>query len=95
MKKKTIKFELHKETKLPKAIVKDAPSQGPFDSYAEWILDNYNVEVSLKDSAECLKSYGSWNEEELSNLEDNKARLLWLACLDCKEQETLYFYMGN
>lgn len=29
-----------------------------------------------------LKEYGAWEEEELKDYEQNKARILWLACGD-------------
>ena len=91
---KKIIFQLHKETKLPKKLIDDAPSSGPFDDYADWILKNYDVIVSLEDSKKHLKSYGAWHGNELNNLEENKARLLWVSILDCKEEKTQYFYMG-
>lgn len=31
-----------------------------------------------------LKEYGAWDEEELSNDEDNRARILWIACGDIR-----------
>lgn len=91
----TISFKLHSETKLPKKVIRDAPSQGAFDSYAEYLLQAYNVEVTLQDSITFLRSYGAWDNSELQDLQANKARILWLACLDCKEQKTQFFYMGE
>lgn len=35
--------------------------------------------------AECLREYGAWDAEELSNHEDNLNRLLWCACCDISE----------
>jgi hypothetical protein len=32
-----------------------------------------------------IKEYGAWNENELSNYEDNKARILWIACGNIRE----------
>jgi hypothetical protein len=36
--------------------------------------------------AECLKEYGAWDDEELSDHEQNLNRLLWIACCDLAEQ---------
>lgn len=36
-----------------------------------------------------LKGYGSWDEAELSNDQDNKRRLLWLAACDTQENDEL------
>lgn len=33
-----------------------------------------------------LKDYGAWDEQELSNHEENKARILWIACGDIREE---------
>lgn len=38
--------------------------------------------------AEELREYGAWNADELSDHEQNKARILWLACGDITDQET-------
>ena len=35
--------------------------------------------------AACLKEYGAWNDQELSNHNDNLTRLLWCACCDISE----------
>lgn len=35
--------------------------------------------------ADELDEYGAWSEEELNNHEENKERLLWIACGDILE----------
>lgn len=92
---KTLKFKLHSEIEFPQDLVDGAPTQGPFDSYADEILQDFHVEVSLADSIKYLKSTGGWEASELQDLETNKARLLWLALLDCKENESTFWYMGE
>ena len=92
--RKIIKFELNRETELPQDMIDDAPSTGPFDDYADYLLDHYDIEVSLADSIAYLKEFGAWDNNELQELELNKARILWQACLNCKEENTNYFYMG-
>ena len=92
--KTKIKFKLHAETELPQDLIDDAPSQGPFDDYAEWIVSKYDVEVSLEDSIQYLKSFGAWDIKELQDLETNIQRILWISILDCKENNTNYFNMG-
>ena len=34
-----------------------------------------------------LREYGAWNADELSDHEQNKARILWIACGDIADQE--------
>lgn len=38
--------------------------------------------------AECLKEYGAWDDEELSNHDQNLNRLLWVAACDIAEGNT-------
>lgn len=35
--------------------------------------------------AKTLKDYGAWSPEELCSAEDNRARLIWVACWDLRE----------
>lgn len=95
MRKKKIVFKYCKETKFPKKLVDDAPNQGQFDDYAEYILSTFDVQVSLEDSIKYLRLCGAWKLDELQDIELNKARLLWIAIIDCKENKTIYWYMGE
>lgn len=36
-----------------------------------------------------LEDYGAWNEEELSNHDDNLTRWLWIACGDIDERHVM------
>ena len=91
-----LKFKLHGETEFPQDLIDDAPSQGQFDDYAEYVLETYDVQVTLDDAIRYLSGYGAWEDKELrDDIELTKARLLWLSILDCKENNTNYFYMGE
>lgn len=94
MKPKII-FKLNEETELPEEVIQDAPQSGPFDGYAEYLLETYDVECTLSDSIKYLTTVGAWDDSELQDLETNKARLLWIACADCQESDTQLFYMGD
>ncbi len=93
--KPQIIFKLHSETKLPKKIIKGAPSSGDFDDYAEMILGAYDVICSESDAKRALKSYGAWDDSDLRDHSANLKRLLWIAVLDCKDQNVSYWYMGE
>lgn len=90
-----ITYQLHRETEIPSELIQDAPSTGPFDEYADYILSRYHVDVTLEDSIAYLKRIGAWQADELQDLELNKAKLLWISILDCKEQQTTYWHMGD
>lgn len=95
MRRKKITFKLHGETEFDQDLIDSAPRQGRFDDFADEILRDYDVEVTLDDSIKYLKLLGAWDESELQDLETNKSRLLWIALLDCQEQETTFWYMGG
>jgi hypothetical protein len=93
--KTQIIFKLHDETELPQEIIDDAPSSGRFDEFADYILKTYDVQCSLEDSIKYLKTLGAWELDELQDIDLNLSRLLWISILDCKENETQYWYMGD
>lgn len=90
-----IRYQLNHETEIPQGLIDEAPKTGPFDEFAEYILDTHEVEVSLSDSIKILRPYGAWEMDELQDLDTNKARLLWLSILDCKENKTNWWYAGE
>jgi hypothetical protein len=92
---KTIHFKLNQEMEFDQELIDDAPNQGRFDEYAEYLLSSFDVQVDLNESVKYLRSTGGWEDSELQDIELNKARLLWIALLDCKEQSTNYWYMGG
>ena len=94
MKKKKLVFKINSETKLPWKVIEEAPRQGPFDDYADYLLATFDVQCSLDDSILYLKEFGAWEITEMLDLETNKGRILWQACGYCREEKTNYFYMG-
>jgi hypothetical protein len=79
------------ELKITKAQAESCSHPGPCDNDVAALrtvpairrqLDK--LEPSLV--AECLKGYGAWDDEELSDHEQNLNRLLWIACCDLAEQ---------
>lgn len=95
MKRKTIKFKLHNQTRLPKRLIDSVPLSGPADNAIKEILQHYNIECDSEELKKFLKSYGAWDSEDLQDHDTNLSRLIWLSALDCKEQKTTYFYMGE
>jgi len=52
----------------------------------DYIRDQLN-KISPALLAEELREYGAWDDEELADHEQNKARILWIACGDIVEQD--------
>lgn len=92
--KTSIEFKLYSEIKLPQDFIDSIPSSGQSDSYIDDLLLNYSIKCSEKDAIEYLKNTGGWSLDDLNNHAENIKRLVWIACLNCQEQDTNYFYMG-
>lgn len=95
MRRKTIEFKLNEETELPQEVIDSIPRSGQADDAVVELHQDYNFEVTLDDSIKFLSSYGAWDKEELQDLDSNIDRIIWLACLDCQENNTTFFYMGE
>ena len=93
--KQKLQFRLHKETEFPQDLIDGIPSSGPADEFIDQAMSSYHVDCSLDDSIKYLKTFGVWSIDELQDLDANISRLLWTALLDCKEQNTNYWYMGE
>lgn len=93
-KRKVIKFKLHTEVKLPKKFIDGVPSSGAADECVADLRKAYDIECDEKEAITYLKSMGSWDDTELSDHDANLDRLVWIACLDCQDQKTTYWYMG-
>ena len=94
-KKITIEFTLNRETKIPKMWRDSIPSSGSADDAVEYIRTLYNVEVNGIELIKYLKSTGGWNSDELLDHDANIDRLIWLSTLDCKENKSNHWYMGE
>lgn len=70
----------------PRKIIEDAPMQGPFDDYAEYLVENFEIEADHKMIKRYLKDCGAWSEQELENEDTNIKRFLWITILNEKEE---------
>lgn len=89
-----IVFKLHSDVELPQDLIDGVPMSGRADDSVSDLRDAYDIQCDPTELRIFLKSYGAWSEQDLADHEANLDRLVWLACLDCQEQETTYFYMG-
>jgi len=94
-KNKIIEFKANNQTYIPWEILEDAPTSGPFDDHADWILSAFDVQCNEKELIDYLLTFGAWNNEELQDHDTNLGRLVWNAVLDCVENNTQYYYMGS
>lgn len=85
---------MNAEIKLPKEFINYIPRQGDVDEYVSDLQKLYEVTCDTQDAIKYLKSTGGWSLDDLQNHDLNINRLIWLACLDCQENKTTYFYMG-
>ena len=66
--------------------------QGACDGYVSDALDEPYIaeqfeEIDKNDIRAELKEYGAWNKGELTNNMENRARILWIAAGNIREEE--------
>lgn len=78
------------ELKITKAQAESCSHPGPCDSDVADLRKAPSIrrqldKLSPELVAECLREYGAWDAEELSDHGANLDRLLWIACCDLAE----------
>lgn len=78
------------ELKITKAQAESCSHPGPCDSDVADLRKAPSIrrqldKLSPELVAECLREYGVWDAEELSDHDANLDRLLWIACCDLAE----------
>ncbi len=91
----TVIFKLHSETIIPQDWIETMPMSGAADYAVSEIKSTYKVVVSKENVKKYLKAFGAWDTKELLDHDKNIDRLIWLATLDCKENNNNVFYMGE
>mgnify|MGYP001615458295 CR=1 FL=1 len=79
------------EIKLTKAQAMQGSHQGPCDLDIRALLAVPAIKRQLnkipaESLAKELQEYGAWDETELQDHEQNKARILWIACGNIREE---------
>ena len=67
------------------------PNSGPADDAVAELAAKQNIveefaKYSDENISECLEEYGAWTTEELKDRRANIERLIWIACLDLREE---------
>lgn len=92
--KPVLQYKYNDYIKIPDNIINEAPSSGPFDDYAEYLIGAYDIDATVEETRKYLKSLGAWAPDELEDHYINLQRLLWVSILDCKAEKTNFWYMG-
>ena len=69
----------------PSEVIEDAPKQGRFDDYADYLVESFEIEADHEMIRCCLKGFGAWTEQQLQEDEANVKKFLWLTILNAKE----------
>ena len=76
--------------RVPVEAVAECSHPGPCDSdvarwlpRVEWLADADTIRRTLK-------RYGAWDADELADDDANRARILWIACGDIRENPGFY-----
>lgn len=67
------------------------PNSGPADDAVAELAEKQNIgeefaKYSDENISECLEEYGAWTRDELKDRQANIERLIWIACLDLREE---------
>lgn len=71
------------QLEIPRRAWRDCSGPGPADGPVEYWIDRCGIrweEIDPESIRSELKEYGAWNEEELSDDEENRRRIFWIAC---------------
>ena len=92
-----ITFKLNEFTELPQDRIDSLPRWGSCDTAISQIMMFDTVKCDRSDAINYLTHIGYDDPEQLQ-IESNETltgRVLWLACLDCRDNGSTQFYMGE
>jgi hypothetical protein len=75
---------------FPADCIADCSSQGSVDEAVEYWVSELEFTVPPQAARDCLRGYGAWEDDELADDEQNKRRILWLACGDFSEGSDIF-----
>jgi len=83
-------------TEFPQDWIDSIPRQGAADTAISQIMMYNTVKCNRKDAIKYLAGIGYDEPEELAQESDETltGRVLWIALLDCRENDTTEWYMG-
>ena len=84
-------------TEFPQDWIDSIPKQGAADTAISQIMMYNTVKCNRKAAINYLAGIGFDDFEELEQEDDETltSRVLWIALLDCRENETTEWYMGE
>lgn len=87
-----ITFKLNDYTEIPQDMIDSLPCSGACDEAIESLMRHNKIYCDRQDAIRYLESLGFEIDEHDSD-HDLTSRVLWIACLDCRENESTGFYM--
>ena len=84
-------------TEFPTDWIESLPSWGACDTAISEIMMSNTVKCDREAAINYLAEIGYDEREELEQKSDESltSRVLWIALLDCRENETTEWYMGS
>ena len=80
----------YKEGSIPQECVDDCSHSGQCINDVEYWVKKLGFDFNKEQGIDYLKAYGAWDDEQLLNHNDNKERVLWLACGDISDNQEFY-----
>lgn len=76
---------------FPEACIRQCSAPGPVDDAVDYWLGEIGLALDPDEARRCLAGYGAWDEDELADDAENRARILWLACGYFNDGEDFYY----
>ena len=80
----------YKEGSLPQECIDDCSHSGQCIDDVQYWIKKLDFDFDKEQGISYLKEYGTWDDQELDNHEDNKERVLWIACGDMSDNQEFY-----
>lgn len=92
---KTIQWFKDREStrQLPSECIADCSGSGDATENVKYWVDRLNFDGPKNLFKEYLEGYGSWDNEQLEDHEENKMRVLWCWSCNCFENPGCYDYL--
>lgn len=71
---------------LPNEATEDCSAQGDVSEACEYWADKIEIEATPGDIRSELKEWGAWEDDELTDDDKNKARIIWISACNIKEE---------
>tara|TARA_R100000781_G_scaffold45941_1_gene31104 strand:- start:1914 stop:2207 length:294 start_codon:yes stop_codon:yes gene_type:complete len=81
----------YKEGSIPQECINDCSHSGQGIDNVQYWVKKLDFDFNKDQGIDYLKAYGAWDDEQLLNHNDNKERVLWIACCDMSDSQEEFY----